>query len=94
MCFLNPFKIHTRHFITVFLLQDQDKEYVGFATLPNQVHRKTVKKGFTFTLIVAGESLMSANWDSSILIRATSGIRVIESLSFPMQESLALVNPH
>uniref|UniRef100_A0A3P9DG44 Septin 4a n=1 Tax=Maylandia zebra TaxID=106582 RepID=A0A3P9DG44_9CICH len=30
--------------------------YVGFATLPNQVHRKTVKKGFTFTLIVAGES--------------------------------------
>uniref|UniRef100_A0A4W6F851 Septin n=1 Tax=Lates calcarifer TaxID=8187 RepID=A0A4W6F851_LATCA len=37
-------------------LLDQDKEYVGFATLPNQVHRKTVKKGFTFTLIVAGES--------------------------------------
>ncbi|XP_035761339.1 septin 4a isoform X2 [Neolamprologus brichardi] len=36
--------------------EDQDKEYVGFATLPNQVHRKTVKKGFTFTLIVAGES--------------------------------------
>uniref|UniRef100_A0A672GGC1 Septin n=1 Tax=Salarias fasciatus TaxID=181472 RepID=A0A672GGC1_SALFA len=35
---------------------DQDKEYVGFATLPNQVHRKTVKKGFTFTLMVAGES--------------------------------------
>uniref|UniRef100_A0A8C6SPT0 Septin n=1 Tax=Neogobius melanostomus TaxID=47308 RepID=A0A8C6SPT0_9GOBI len=24
--------------------EDQDKEYVGFATLPNQVHRKTVKK--------------------------------------------------
>ncbi|XP_047463420.1 septin 4a isoform X2 [Mugil cephalus] len=36
--------------------EDQDKEYVGFATLPNQVHRKTVKKGFTFTLMVAGES--------------------------------------
>ncbi|KAM6907216.1 septin-5-like [Xenentodon cancila] len=36
--------------------EDQDKEYVGFATLPNQVHRKTVKKGFTFTLIVAGET--------------------------------------
>uniref|UniRef100_A0A3Q2Q3L3 Septin n=1 Tax=Fundulus heteroclitus TaxID=8078 RepID=A0A3Q2Q3L3_FUNHE len=35
---------------------DQDKEYVGFATLPNQVHRKTVKKGFTFTLMVAGET--------------------------------------
>lgn len=36
--------------------EDQEKEYVGFATLPNQVHRKTVKKGFTFTLMVAGES--------------------------------------
>ncbi|KAM6986116.1 septin-5-like [Aplochiton taeniatus] len=36
--------------------EDQDREYVGFATLPNQVHRKTVKKGFTFTVIVAGES--------------------------------------
>uniref|UniRef100_A0AAY4A4Z4 Septin n=1 Tax=Denticeps clupeoides TaxID=299321 RepID=A0AAY4A4Z4_9TELE len=35
---------------------DQDKEYVGFATLPNQVHRKSVKKGFAFTLMVAGES--------------------------------------
>lgn len=31
-----------------------DKEYVGFATLPNQVHRKSVKKGFDFTLMVAG----------------------------------------
>ncbi|XP_056450772.1 septin-5-like [Gadus chalcogrammus] len=36
--------------------QDQDKEYVGFATLPSQVNRKTVKKGFTFTLMVTGES--------------------------------------
>ncbi|XP_061606874.1 septin-5-like isoform X2 [Phyllopteryx taeniolatus] len=36
--------------------EDRDKEYVGFATLPNQVHRKAAKKGFTFTLMVAGES--------------------------------------
>uniref|UniRef100_A0A9J7YYR6 Septin n=1 Tax=Cyprinus carpio carpio TaxID=630221 RepID=A0A9J7YYR6_CYPCA len=36
--------------------EDQDKEYVGFATLPNQVHRKSVKKGFDFTLMVSGES--------------------------------------
>ncbi|XP_018874142.1 septin-5 isoform X3 [Gorilla gorilla gorilla] len=35
---------------------DIDKQYVGFATLPNQVHRKSVKKGFDFTLMVAGES--------------------------------------
>lgn len=27
---------------------------MGFATLPNQLHRKSVKKGFDFTLMVAG----------------------------------------
>ncbi|SAM84443.1 probable cell division control protein CDC3 [Ustilago bromivora] len=30
--------------------------YVGFANLPNQVHRKSVRKGFTFTAMVVGES--------------------------------------
>lgn len=29
---------------------------VGFSDLPNQIHRKTVKKGFEFTLMVAGRS--------------------------------------
>ncbi|XP_067126413.1 septin-2-like isoform X1 [Centruroides vittatus] len=29
---------------------------IGFATLPDQVHRKSVKKGFDFTLMVVGES--------------------------------------
>ncbi|GAB5589095.1 Cell division control protein 3 [Umbelopsis nana] len=30
--------------------------YVGFANLPNQVHRKSVKKGFHFNCMVVGES--------------------------------------
>ena len=30
--------------------------YVGFANLPNQVHRKTVKRGFEFTLMVVGKN--------------------------------------
>ncbi|CAG0879593.1 unnamed protein product [Darwinula stevensoni] len=29
---------------------------IGFATLPEQVHRKSVKRGFEFTLMVAGET--------------------------------------
>ncbi|XP_075542908.1 septin-2-like isoform X1 [Dermacentor variabilis] len=29
---------------------------IGFATLPEQVHRKSVKRGFDFTLMVVGES--------------------------------------
>ena len=28
--------------------------YVGFANLPNQVHRKSVRKGFQFTAMVVG----------------------------------------
>lgn len=32
------------------------REFIGFATLPDQVHRKSVKKGFEFTLMVVGES--------------------------------------
>lgn len=31
--------------------------YVGFANLPNQVHRKSVRKGFNFTAMVVGRSL-------------------------------------
>lgn len=31
-------------------------DYIGFANLPNQVHRKSVKRGFEFTLMVVGES--------------------------------------
>lgn len=30
-------------------------KYVGFATLPNQIQRKSVRKGFEFTLMVVGE---------------------------------------
>ena len=30
--------------------------YVGFANLPNQVYRKSVKRGFDFTLMVVGET--------------------------------------
>ncbi|XP_018018303.1 septin-5-like isoform X1 [Hyalella azteca] len=32
------------------------REMIGFATLPEQVHRKTVKRGFEFTLLVVGEA--------------------------------------
>ncbi|XP_030596496.1 septin-7-like isoform X1 [Archocentrus centrarchus] len=39
------------------MAQQKDLEgYVGFANLPNQVYRKSVKRGFEFTLMVVGES--------------------------------------
>ncbi|KAL8577517.1 Septin-5 [Nucella lapillus] len=39
----------------MFFVQDED-EFIGFATLPDQVHRKAVRRGFDFTLMVVGES--------------------------------------
>ena len=41
---------------------DSTKEldgYVGFANLPNQVYRKSVKRGFDFTLMVVGKCVLS-----------------------------------
>ncbi|XP_028841456.1 septin-7-like isoform X3 [Denticeps clupeoides] len=38
------------------VLQRNLEGYVGFANLPNQVYRKSVKRGFEFTLMVVGES--------------------------------------
>ncbi|XP_039292684.1 septin-5 isoform X1 [Nilaparvata lugens] len=38
------------------LAKPGDRDYIGFATLPEQVHRKSVKRGFDFTLMVVGES--------------------------------------
>ncbi|XP_069703161.1 septin-2 isoform X5 [Periplaneta americana] len=46
--------ISTRKFKPVVITGDRD--YIGFATLPEQVHRKSVKRGFDFTLMVVGES--------------------------------------
>ena len=36
------------------MLRKKLQGYVGFANLPNQVHRKSVKKGFQFTCMVVG----------------------------------------
>lgn len=42
--------------ICVLLQQRNLEGYVGFANLPNQVYRKSVKRGFEFTLMVVGKS--------------------------------------
>ena len=39
-----------------FSVLQEDDEVIGFASLPEQVHRKALKRGFDFTLMVVGES--------------------------------------
>ncbi|KAH8928489.1 Septin-domain-containing protein [Atractiella rhizophila] len=41
---------------TINVVRKKLMGYVGFANLPNQVHRKSVRRGFHFTCMVVGES--------------------------------------
>ncbi|KAL8573363.1 Septin-5 [Nucella lapillus] len=46
----------TRQILYTPVKHKDDDEFIGFATLPDQVHRKAVRRGFDFTLMVVGES--------------------------------------
>jgi len=58
ICLLPCSFIVPKHQLWLFVLLRQSAKgmegYVGFANLPNQVFRKSVKKGFEFTIMVAG----------------------------------------
>jgi hypothetical protein len=41
-------------------IQKKPMGFVGFSNLPNQVHRKSVRKGFQFTTMVVGASEFSS----------------------------------
>ncbi|XP_052801183.1 septin-2-like isoform X2 [Mya arenaria] len=36
--------------------REEEDEYIGFASLPEQAHRKALRRGFNFTLMVVGET--------------------------------------
>jgi septin 7 len=40
------------------VIKKQLNGWVGFSQLPNQYHRKSIKKGFSFTLMVVGTLLV------------------------------------
>ena len=42
-----------------FFQEKASATFVGFANLPNQVFRKAVKRGFQFSLMVVGKSVLS-----------------------------------
>lgn len=48
----------------LLLTKDTDV-HVGFSDLPNQIHRKTGKKGFEFTLMVAGACSLRSQCSAS-----------------------------
>ncbi|XP_074063947.1 septin-1 isoform X1 [Macrotis lagotis] len=69
----------------------QDKEYVGFAALPSQLHRKSVKKGFDFTLMVAGESgLGKSTLINSLFLTDLYNDRLIPDASARLSQTLTI----
>ncbi|XP_078009071.1 septin-1 isoform X3 [Phascolarctos cinereus] len=68
-----------------------DKEYVGFAALPSQLHRKSVKKGFDFTLMVAGESgLGKSTLINSLFLTDLYKDRLIPDASARLSQTLTI----
>lgn len=55
---IESFRAHVYAFCVCLCVSHQQRNlegYVGFANLPNQVYRKSVKRGFEFTLMVVGK---------------------------------------
>ncbi|XP_076069926.1 septin 1 isoform X4 [Oratosquilla oratoria] len=50
--------------------------YVGFANLPNQIHRKSVKRGFEFTLMVVDNIKKTVKIDVSTVEIEERGVKV------------------
>jgi septin 7 len=68
--------------------------YVGFSNLPNQIHRKSVKAGFSFTLMVVGKAIymkdrlcMDNEWlGESGLGKSTLVNTLFNSQLYPLRE--------
>src|SRR5712672_1096813 len=60
--------------------------YVGFANLPNQVHRKSVRKGFQFTVMVVGTYRHSrVCWPLLIIFHRRVGLGQVHLGQHPFQ---------
>ncbi|XP_062402378.1 septin-4-like [Sardina pilchardus] len=72
-------------------MEELGKSFVGFASLPHQIHRKNVKKGFEFTLMVAGESgLGKSTLINSLFLTDLYSDRIIPKASEMLKRTVAI----
>ena len=57
---------HTHTQTPLHIQEKASATFVGFANLPNQVFRKSVKRGFQFSLMVVGKSLFCTQSSSAL----------------------------
>lgn len=84
---------HAVYYFVILPERDRgERDYIGFATLPEQVHRKSVKRGFDFTLMVVGESgLGKSTLINSLFLGDLYQNRKIPSVQGNHQHSLLCV---
>ena len=67
--------------------------YVGFANLPNQWHRKSVRKGFNFNVMVVGMLRIPMWFYSKSKADATQANRALENPPWSIHSSTPLYIP-
>lgn len=66
-------------------------DHVGFSSLPEQVHRKSLKKGFEFTLLVVGESgLGKSTLVNSLFMTDLYGDRVQDNVNDRIKKTVEI----
>lgn len=68
-----------------------DLEHVGFSSLPEQVHRKSLKKGFEFTLLVVGDSgLGKSTLVNSLFMTDLYSERVLDEVTDKIEKTISI----
>lgn len=89
----------TKMIFCIFPQQRNLEGYVGFANLPNQVYRKSVKRGFEFTLMVVGKwktfficchlfSIYACPLGWVNVGQLTAGLHVLQLQEYPKHEAV------
>ena len=77
------------------MTEKEDPSYIGFSLIADQYQRKTVKRGFEFTLMVVGESgLGKSTMINSLFLTDLYSTRTLAAVSDRSVQPAALLARH